>query len=298
LYSFIAAIIAENRNLSYLRHHARYFHTFIYTLTNLSPAMIFKHVVPILNSSDITRSIAYYTEVLGFESKWEWDSPPTFGGVSKNSIEIFFCLNGQGSPGTWLSVFVDDVDAFYESAKAKGAKILCEPETMEWGIREMVVEDPDGHRIRFGSGAQSDRQRNATGLPATVKITARMPTSQEMRELCVALGYASANDAVREISPHGIEYVVVAEDTSTSKLVGTAFILGDRAGFYYIKNVFVHPGYQGKRVGSSLMQALTDWMDENALPGSAAYLNTAENLAPFYRQFGFGPVYGMYRKIK
>jgi GNAT superfamily N-acetyltransferase/catechol 2,3-dioxygenase-like lactoylglutathione lyase family enzyme len=260
--------------------------------------MIFKHVVPILNSSDIVRSITYYTEVLGFESKWEWDSPPTFGGVSKNSVEIFFCLNGQGSAGTWLSVFLDDVDTFYESVKAKGAKILCAPETMAWGIREMLVEDPDGHRIRFGSGAQSDRQRNASGLPSSIKIMARMPTTPEMHELCVVLGYASAKDEVKEVSPYGIEFVVVAEDESTGKLVGTAFILGDKSGFYYIKNVFVHPDYQGKRVGSSLMQALTDWMDEHAPPNSSAYLHTGESLAPFYRQFGFSPVYGMYRKIK
>lgn len=260
--------------------------------------MIFKHVVPILNSTDIVRSLTYYTQVLGFENKWEWDSPPTFGGVSKNSIEIFFCLNGQGNSGTWLSVFVDDVDAFYESVKEKGGKILCAPETMEWGIREMLVEDPDGHRIRFGSGAQSDRQRNATGLPVSVKIVARMPTAQEMHELCVGLGYASATDPVKEVSDHGIEFVAVAEDTSTGKLVGTAFILGDRSGFYYIKNVFVHPDYQGRRVGSSLMQALNDWMEKHAPPNSSAYLNTGENLAPFYRQFGFGPVYGMYKKIK
>ncbi|MGZ5190857.1 MAG: VOC family protein, partial [Flavisolibacter sp.] len=58
--------------------------------------MIFKHAVPILYSSDVKRSLRYYTEVLGFESKWEWDDPPTFGGVSKNSAEIFFCKEAQG----------------------------------------------------------------------------------------------------------------------------------------------------------------------------------------------------------
>lgn len=260
--------------------------------------MIFKHAVPILYSSDIVRSVTYYTEVLGFESKWEWDNPPTFGGVSKNSVEIFFCLQGQGSPGTWLSVMIDDVDEFYEFAKGKGAKILCAPETMDWGIREMLVEDPDGHRIRFGSGAVPDRQRNSTGLPATIKIMARMPTTTEMHDLHIKLGYNSPGDAVKEVSAHGIEFAVVAIDTASSKLVGTAFVLGDRTGFYYVKNVFVHPEYQGKRIGSSLMQAVTDWMEENGPAGSTAWLHTGENLGRFYREFGFAPVYGMYRKIK
>ena len=74
--------------------------------------MKFKQVVPILYSSNVVNSIAYYTEILGFEHKWEWGFPPSFGGVSKESVQIFFCENGQGNPGTWLSVFVDNIDEF------------------------------------------------------------------------------------------------------------------------------------------------------------------------------------------
>ncbi|MGO8055796.1 glyoxalase superfamily protein, partial [Rhizobium leguminosarum] len=91
-------------------------------------------------------SLAYYVEVLGFESRWEWGNPTDFGGVSKNSVEIYFCLKAMGHPGTWLCLWVDDVDAYHDSIKAKGAKILSPPETMEWGMREMIVEDPDGHK--------------------------------------------------------------------------------------------------------------------------------------------------------
>jgi len=114
--------------------------------------MKFECVVPILYSTDVARSIDYYVNKLGFEDKWEWDTPPTFGGVSKGNVQIFFCKEGQGHPGTWLSVFVDDVDEFCKHAKAKGAKILSEPKNTEWNVREMLVEDPDGHKIRFGHG--------------------------------------------------------------------------------------------------------------------------------------------------
>jgi catechol 2,3-dioxygenase-like lactoylglutathione lyase family enzyme len=113
-------------------------------------AMKFDTVIPILYSSDIPRSISYYTGKLGFDSKWEWDQPPTFGGVSRDCIEIFFCKDAQGQPGTWLSVFMDNVDEYYEYIRNNGATIICPPENMEWNVREMVVEDPDGHKIRFG----------------------------------------------------------------------------------------------------------------------------------------------------
>jgi catechol 2,3-dioxygenase-like lactoylglutathione lyase family enzyme len=112
--------------------------------------MVFHNIVPILYSSDVVKSIQYYTEVLGFQGKWEWGTPPTFGGVSLQGIEIFFCEKGQGNPGTWLSIFVDNADEYYETIKARGAKIITPPTTYEWGVHEMLVEDPDGHKIRFG----------------------------------------------------------------------------------------------------------------------------------------------------
>jgi hypothetical protein len=77
--------------------------------------MTFKHHVPILYSTDVTRSIAYYTDVLGFEQKWEWGTPPTFGGVRKDHVEIFFCKDGQGNPGTWLAIFIQNVDEYHDS---------------------------------------------------------------------------------------------------------------------------------------------------------------------------------------
>ena len=106
--------------------------------------------VPILYSADVLKSISYYVEKLGFDNHWEWGNPPTFGGVSRDEVEIYFCEKCQGHPGTWLSIFVDNVDEFRDEARRKGAKILLEPEDKEWNVREMLVEDPDGHRIRFG----------------------------------------------------------------------------------------------------------------------------------------------------
>jgi len=43
--------------------------------------MKIESVIPILCSDDVTRSITYYTEVLGFKENRSWDEAPTFGGV-------------------------------------------------------------------------------------------------------------------------------------------------------------------------------------------------------------------------
>jgi uncharacterized glyoxalase superfamily protein PhnB len=77
--------------------------------------------------------------------------PPSFGCVARGKIEIFLSEGGQGQPGMWMSIFVDDVDVLHEEYKKSGATIRQPPTNMPWGIREMNVQDPDGHRLRMGS---------------------------------------------------------------------------------------------------------------------------------------------------
>lgn len=250
----------------------------------------FQHAVPILYSENVTRSLIYYTEVLGFEGKWDWGNPPDFGGVHKNGVEIYFCEKAMGSPGTWLSILINNVDEFYETLKARGAHIIAPPKSFEWGMREMLVEDPDGHRIRFGQGIStaSDREKSESSMPSTVRIAARKPTAKESESLF-------PGEPVMEAAS-SVVYAAVAEDTATGKVIGAVSVLGDKNN-YYIKGLQVDPQWQGKRIGSALMQAVTDWLEENAPHKAYVGLHTAENLAPFYRQFGFAPAYGMYREI-
>jgi len=93
--------------------------------------MRFEKSNPILYSKDVKKSLKYYIEVLGFDDSWEWGDPTDFGGIVKDGVEIFFCLNGQGSPGTWIAIIVDDVDDYHKLIKEKGAKIISQPADKE-----------------------------------------------------------------------------------------------------------------------------------------------------------------------
>jgi predicted enzyme related to lactoylglutathione lyase len=113
----------------------------------------FECVIPILNVKDFAASMDYYVNMLGFSKKWDWGTPPTFGCVTRGKVQIFFCQGGQGKPGMWMSIFMDDVDALFEEYKTSGAIIRQPPTNMPWGTREMNIEDLDGHRFRMGSEA-------------------------------------------------------------------------------------------------------------------------------------------------
>lgn len=113
----------------------------------------FESAIPILNVKSVPASIAYYVDKLGFQKEWDWGSPPEFACVQRDDVRIFLCHDGQGAQGMWVSVFLQDVDALYEDYKKTGAIIRQPPTSFPWGVREMNVEDLDGHRLRMGSEA-------------------------------------------------------------------------------------------------------------------------------------------------
>ncbi len=112
-------------------------------------------LTPILYVRDFGEAMKYYTEKLLFEKLWDWGDPPTFGAVRLGQVEIFFCQGGQGHPGTWLSIFVDDVEEYFQRITKLGAEVIFGPEDEPWGVREIHVRDPNQHVIRFGHGIPS-----------------------------------------------------------------------------------------------------------------------------------------------
>ncbi len=54
-----------------------------------------------------------------------------------------------GHSHAYVHLYVDDVDAHFEKAKAAGAKILLQPEDQFYGDRRYSAEDPEGHQWFF-----------------------------------------------------------------------------------------------------------------------------------------------------
>ena len=102
---------------------------------------------PILYVSSIQSSIAYYRDKLGF--KLDWIDEGDFASVTRGGAQLFMCEKCQGHPGSWTWVTTRDVDALHADLKKRGAKIESPPENKRWGVREMLVADPDGNVLRF-----------------------------------------------------------------------------------------------------------------------------------------------------
>lgn len=113
----------------------------------------FEGAEPILRVTDMTASVRYYVEVLGFQNA-DWGTEE-FTAVTRDNASVYLCHGAQGNPGTWAWIGVDDVAALYEEYRASGALIRHPPRNYPWAL-ELQVEDPDGHVLRFGSEPRPD----------------------------------------------------------------------------------------------------------------------------------------------
>lgn len=114
--------------------------------------------------SDIERSIAFYTQQLGFSPGERAGN--AFATVSRGKLRLI--LGGPGSsgsrpmpdgeeqrPGGWnrILLYVDDLDAHIERLKGQSVRFRNAVEAGPGG-RQIQIEDPDGNPIELHEPAQ------------------------------------------------------------------------------------------------------------------------------------------------
>jgi len=255
------------------------------------------YVEPILAVADVVQTVNYWHEVIGFPDKWTWGDPPNYGGVSWHGVSIQFSQNeilASASKGNAIFIKVKKLEEFYEFHQKRNAVIVESLENKPWGMAGYTVQDINGYYIVFAGAMLSDRKISSTEMPTTVKIIARSPTVKEYQHLTASVGWSlySSDEVVTKLLSAPV-YGVIAEDTITNEVIGCGLLLSDNASFYYIKDVIVHPDWQSKHVGTALMREITSWIQKNGSANSLVSLITGENLAPFYKQFGFTPAFCM-----
>jgi len=139
------------------------------------PSDIAETLTPILYVKEFSQSVRYYSSKLLFEKLWAWGKPPGFGAVRLGKVEVFFCVGAQGQPGTWLYIFVNDVDDYFEKIKRRGAEVIRRPKDEPWGMREIHVRDPNHHVIRFGTGVpRREPKMTISRVPLKVRVEKRL----------------------------------------------------------------------------------------------------------------------------
>jgi len=232
--------------------------------------------------SDIEATLAYYKDVLGFQSDWKYGDPPSFGAASVGGVTIMFNLQPELAKRVhghqhWIKV--DEPDELFKMHSAK-ANIVSRIEDKPWGFREYVVEDLNGYHLRF-AGPISGTPPKSKPFPEDVKIERRKPTNEEFAKVCgAAFGYKGAQPEIMEHTWSG----VVALSPS-AEAIGVLRIMQDAEGWFSIWDVAVLPDWQAQRIGSTMMREAIE-MIRQAKPHAIIYLFTFKHA--FYQRLGFG----------
>ena len=132
----------------------------------------FSKLTPNLLVADVERSLAFYTNVLGFERGFTVpeQSPYVFGSVANGPVEIFFneretaTKEYPGFAGKPLGIsgtmFIElqgsgHIEGLHDRLKPR-VPIVMELVTQWYGVKEFAIADPDGYVITFAERVAAD----------------------------------------------------------------------------------------------------------------------------------------------
>jgi hypothetical protein len=116
--------------------------------------------VPVISTADVGKTVQYFEQTLGFEQQWIWGDPPVYAGVKAGGAQLYITLDPdlasairtrQLAPDIFL--WVKDIDRVYSQHRANHANIEEELMTRPWGVRQYVIREPNGYRLKV---AQAD----------------------------------------------------------------------------------------------------------------------------------------------
>lgn len=123
-----------------------------------------RRVGAILAVTDVDRSVAFYTEHLGFEVDALYDDPP-YATLTRNGVRLSLAEEGHPAPdrpGIEMAVpddvhrlpivlvlEVDDARATRRQLETEGVTFLAEPWEAPWGGVRFYVVDPDGYLVEI-----------------------------------------------------------------------------------------------------------------------------------------------------
>lgn len=113
-------------------------------------------LTPLLLVRDLPRAVAFYQR-LGFRDPAVHGEPPCFAMLHRDGLDLMLQVAADrvarpnGDAGCWdLALRVADLAAEQAALAAQGIDLAKGPTDTFYGMREVEVVDPDGHRICIG----------------------------------------------------------------------------------------------------------------------------------------------------
>jgi len=113
-------------------------------------------VIPVLVYPNVRQAVAWLSAAFGFAERTRiGESHRAQMSIGEDGAMIVADVRGEQQPPQEgivthvMKVRVENVEAWYERARAHGARVLEPPIDREYGERECTIEDLAGHRWQF-----------------------------------------------------------------------------------------------------------------------------------------------------
>jgi uncharacterized glyoxalase superfamily protein PhnB len=117
-------------------------------------------VAPGFTANDLTKSLAWYTDVVGFAVEERWMRDGVLAGVSLRAGKATLMLGQddwqkgrERKKGEGFRIYLEtaqDVDAIAKRIEAAGGRLDQQPKDQPWGMRDISMTDPDGFKLTIG----------------------------------------------------------------------------------------------------------------------------------------------------
>lgn len=118
----------------------------------------FKRAEPQLVVADLDRALSFYTERLGFGTRFTYGEPPFYAQVARGGAHLNLRLAAEGAMNVLTpkgeaylaaTICVESIKELFRTYQEQGVEFQRNLRTEPWGARTFIVEDPDGNLILF-----------------------------------------------------------------------------------------------------------------------------------------------------
>ena len=120
------------------------------------PIDSFTRAVPVICTSDVEKTVAWFERTLGFKREWSLGEPAVYAGIRAGDAELYVSEDTalaaairERQFGPDIFLWVTGIDEVYREHLARGVEIVQELNTRPWGLRQYSIREPNGYLLKI-----------------------------------------------------------------------------------------------------------------------------------------------------
>ena len=113
----------------------------------------FGRVAPSIYIREVQPALVFYRDILGFSVVFTNGTPVSFAVLRRDDCALHLCVRPEDAGSCHAHIMLTDLDSFYHKLTDAHVSVRQPPKTQSWGLRDIVVADPDGNTFEFAERA-------------------------------------------------------------------------------------------------------------------------------------------------